>query len=169
MTDPASTDDLVSQLQHVLDERGINVDVASFLAPEPSPGSTGSADDVEPQNPEATAAVPTVTEDPTESASGSSAATAASPTVEAGKAAVAELKTRFPTPVTVAPGQATIDDTVTQGNRVTTQAAVTPNNPLKVLTDRVEDHFNELGKVVSDIEAILARLKTLTNNIGVGL
>lgn len=183
MTDTGGSDDLISQLQHVLDEKGIAVDVASFLAPQPS--DAAPTEDVPVEAPaEVPAPDPTVTEPsassttdpgssepsaPATESTPDSATAPTSPVVATGIAAVEELKTRFPVASTVAPGQATIDSTVTQGNRVTTQGAITPNNPLKVLTDRVEDHFNELSKVVSDIEAILDRLKTLTNSIGVGL
>ena len=169
MTDTGGSDDLISQLQHVLDEKGIAVDVASFLAPQPS--DAAPAEDVPVEAPaEVPAPDPTVTAEAETTGGGETTSSSPpSPVVATGIAAVEELKTRFPVASTVAPGQATIDSTVTQGNRVTTQGAITPNNPLKVLTDRVEDHFNELSKVVSDIEAILDRLKTLTNSIGVGL
>lgn len=87
------------------------------------------------------------------------------PAVEAGKAALAEVVARTTSPA----GPATIDSTVTQGNRVVPASALTPNDPLKVLTDRVRDHWYNLQPVMGDLRVILAELETLSNKIGVGL
>jgi methyl-accepting chemotaxis protein len=69
----------------------------------------------------------------------------------------------------VPPGGATIDDTVTQGNRVTTVAAQTENNPVKILTDKIKDHFDAVTPIIADLRATVDSLDTELNKLRAGL
>lgn len=63
---------------------------------------------------------------------------------------------------------ATIDASVTQGNRVTTAEALNPESPLKRLLDKVEEHFGLGTNVVNDLRAVADELEALLNRLKVG-
>lgn len=84
--------------------------------------------------------------------------------LQKGKDAVATLIAR-----TSPAGPMTIDESITQGNRVVPASAANPADPLTVLTSRVKSHFAELTSAIDDVEALATRLRTLANKIGVGL
>ena len=85
--------------------------------------------------------------------------------VEKGLAALETLTQRVTSPT----GPATIDASVTQGNRVIPYNKTVPNDPLKIYADRIADHFHKLQPVIADFEATLNELKTLANQIGIGV
>ena len=63
---------------------------------------------------------------------------------------------------------ATIDSSVTQGNRITTQQALTPNDPVKILIDKITRHFDSVNPVLADIRAAVDQLQALLDRLKVG-
>ena len=63
---------------------------------------------------------------------------------------------------------ATIDGSVTQGNRVTTARAITPEDPLNVAYAKIAEHFDNATHIVSDLHAIATEREGLLNRLRVG-
>lgn len=85
--------------------------------------------------------------------------------ISRGQAALEELIARTVSPA----GPVTLDGSITQGNRVVPSMLLVHDDPMKIITDRVKDHYGNLVGVINDLEASLTQLKALCNKIGVGL
>lgn len=69
----------------------------------------------------------------------------------------------------VRPAPTTIDQSVTQGNRVVTQSQVDPNNPVAVLEDKIRSHFDAVTPLVTEVRRAADELEQLLNRLRVGL
>jgi hypothetical protein len=61
-----------------------------------------------------------------------------------------------------------IDSSVTQGNRVVSAAQVTPENPVKVLEDKIRSHFDAVTPVVAELRRTADEVEALLNQLRVG-
>jgi hypothetical protein len=66
-------------------------------------------------------------------------------------------------------GPATVDSDVQQGNRVTVAGALTPDNPVKILTDKIKAHYDALTPLIADVRARLDDIEAELNKVRVGL
>jgi hypothetical protein len=74
-----------------------------------------------------------------------------------------------PAPDPVPRSVATIDDSVTQGNRVTTNRALTPNDPVKIYQDKIKEFHASAMLLMGDLRAFVNEMEDRLNKLRVGL